>query len=475
MRGRTWCVAAVGTAVCAALPASALAGTARVDQFTGGRGDETFKYVRYDARPGEANRVTGFVAFSAGGPDVATLRDSAGVTPGRGCIRPAGADAATVKCTLGAGQEQTSPQAFVHRLGDRDDTAVMDRDGRLAADIDGGSGNDVLLGGGGGGTLDEDTPGPDGNFLRGGPGNDVMNGGTRDDTFDEGSRRRNGSDTMGGGAGTDRVSYAGRRRGVRADLQGDRDDGERGERDRINADVEELAGGRAGDRLRGNSSDNVLSGNQGSDSLRGRGGNDILRAGAGRTKDVLRGEDGDDDIEGSAGRNRIYAGSGFDTVRGGGGRDRITSRDHSTDEIQCGRGRDAAVVDGLDWTDRACERIRRRGLPRLTVLSPSGGPLGGVGSNYADLTFGCPADFPVRRCQGRVTITRRGVRWGTRRLRLRRGAQDINGFVNFNRAGNTQFDALPAETEISVWVSITTRLPRGRRALVHRQVTLFRG
>ena len=91
----------------------------------------------------------------------------------------------------------------------------------------------------------------------------IMVGGPGVDTFIEG--RGYGSDTF-SGAGQplfsdgDRVAYGRRTRGIVADLAGDRDDGERGERDGIGADVEAILDGRGSDRLTGNGEANGLSG-----------------------------------------------------------------------------------------------------------------------------------------------------------------------------------------------------------------------
>ena len=78
-----------------------------------------------------------------------------------------------------------------------------------------------------------------------------MIGGVEVDRFIEGSAA-NGSDLMVGGGERadpldffyhgDEVSYARRVKPIRADLEGDRDDGERGERDQIGSDVESIVG-----------------------------------------------------------------------------------------------------------------------------------------------------------------------------------------------------------------------------------------
>jgi Ca2+-binding RTX toxin-like protein len=86
---------------------------------------------------------------------------------------------------------------------------------------------------------------------------------------------------------------------VTADLDGaTRDDGEKGERDTLGADIENITGGLAGDVLTGNRFANDIDGGPGgNDTIRGRAGNDTLGGGEGG-KDRLYGEGGDDTLDG---------------------------------------------------------------------------------------------------------------------------------------------------------------------------------
>ena len=124
----------------------------------------------------------------------------------------------------------------------------------------------------------------------------------------------------------------------------------------------------------GRGGDDILVGSYGSDHIEGEDGNDALRGAAGDDRlfgrtgaDILLGDDGDDTLEGGRGRDRIDGGAGgdrltggfdADTLRGGGGRDRIVSVDGAADRVDCGAGRDSAIVDRRDRV-RNCERVDR--------------------------------------------------------------------------------------------------------------------
>ena len=47
-----------------------------------------------------------------------------------------------------------------------------------------------------------------------------------------------------------------------------------------------------------------------------------------------------------------------DTLIGGAGRDRMLSRGGGTDSVNCGRGRDVAIVDEDDTVSSNCEIVR---------------------------------------------------------------------------------------------------------------------
>ncbi len=352
----------------------------------------------------------------------ATISDPACVTPGAGCSLPDPARREVGRCSLRAA---TAADLRVS-LGDRNDTA--DVSGELPSDnsayvggdvvIAGGPGRDVLSAGSASGVLsggpgsDRLRAGTDPVEFRGGTGNDRMLGDPSADRFDEG-RFRNGRDLMLGGRGDDLVDYGARRGSVRADLRGDPDDGGRGERDLVGADVEELAGGAAADRLVGNSRPNRLSGGRGRDHLVGRGGADLLHGG--QAGDRLAGGSGQDLLNGSGGGDRIHAGPGRDQVFAGPGPDRIVLRDGGLDEVECGSGRDRLSLDGLDWFSNPsggrCERVRRSRPPAAVYLGHREVDVH-ASESLAIPLIACPGDFPGR-CRGRVQVLVEGREVGS--------------------------------------------------------------
>ncbi len=177
------------------------------------------------------------------------------------------------------------------------------------------------------------------NVLSGGGGNDVLDG-------------REGADLLLGGAGTDTADYSARATAVSADPDGAADDGELGEGDTIETDVEGSAGGGGDDVLTGGTGSNVLSGGAGAD--------------------VLDGLQGDDDLDGGLGDDELTGGSGSDLVRGGAGDDQLRARDGAFDLVRCGTGSDSAVLDAVDDVTSECES---------TQVAPDGstGPAGPAG------------------------------------------------------------------------------------------------
>ena len=99
-----------------------------------------------------------------------------------------------------------------------------------------------------------------------------------------------------------------------------------------------------------------LMGGQGNDRLYGQAGNDILSGGPGN--DMISGGRGNDIISGGPGNDRITPGPGRDRVNAGAGNDIIYSRDGQRDVIDCGPGKDVAIVDAFDRT-RHCETVIR--------------------------------------------------------------------------------------------------------------------
>jgi hypothetical protein len=134
----------------------------------------------------------------------------------------------------------------------------------------------------------------------------------------------------------------------------------------------QVAGTRRGDTLRGDGLRNSIDGLRGNDRIFGLGGDDCLFGGVGNDtvvggdgddelhgdagNDVLKGNAGADQLFGASGNDRLVGGAGNDTVSGGAGNDVIDSRGSGFDAIDCGPGRDKALVGDLDRV-RNCERV----------------------------------------------------------------------------------------------------------------------
>lgn len=145
--------------------------------------------------------------------------------------------------------------------------------------IVGGADNDILTGS----PADDTVSGGAGDdTLVGGQGNDVLNGDDGDDLLDDGaviaSPGTTGGDVFNGGLGTDTVNYLGRSlAGVVVTMNGtDPDDGQSGEADDVQSDVENLIGTAQVDDITGNDLGNVISGKAGNDLLHGGKGNDTF-------------------------------------------------------------------------------------------------------------------------------------------------------------------------------------------------------
>ncbi len=177
----------------------------------------------------------------------------------------------------------------------------------------GGGGDDILLGYGGN------------DWLRDyGSGNDRLDGGAGDDRLEAGT----GADVITGGAGSDTVDYLGHRGPVTVDLDGAKgDDGVRGEKDTVGADVENIIGTEYGDTLTGNGSANRIEGAVGDDVIRGGAGNDVLLGGDGL--DRILGEAGDDNLSGSYAPGHTADGH-VDVLDGGDGNDNAATSDDTS-------------------------------------------------------------------------------------------------------------------------------------------------
>jgi Ca2+-binding RTX toxin-like protein len=165
------------------------------------------------------------------------------------------------------------------------------------------------------------------NTLRGGLGMDTLNGVAGNDILQGDRCCSFFADVFNGGDGNDTATY--RDHGsssVTVDIDGVADDGQFGENDNVQTNVENVTGGGGSDTLTGNNASNVLA---------GLGGNDIL-------------------FGGGAG-DQLTGGTSFDTLNGEAGKDELNSRGDGTgDTDNCGPDADVAIADSFD-TLNGCE------------------------------------------------------------------------------------------------------------------------
>jgi Ca2+-binding RTX toxin-like protein len=264
------------------------------------------------------------------------------------------------------------------------DGIAEEGDNVLTARVEGGSGNDLMVG------STED------NVLDGGPGDDLLDG-------------ANGEDRLYGNTGIDTATYAKRTTRVSVTLDGVANDGDPtansggGERD--NAAVENLVGGSGDDELVGDDSDNVLDGGPGTDDLDGKAGLDTVDY-ASRTQAVavsldglpndgldangdkisMSVEEGDnvrpsienaltgsgnDYLAGSSAANKLDGGAGADSMLGGGGADTILAGSGDDPLLDGGIGAD--LVDGGLGTDTAVYSGRGQSVAVLLDGLPNDG------------------------------------------------------------------------------------------------------
>jgi hypothetical protein len=198
-----------------------------------------------------------------------------------------------------------------------------------AGEADAGSEGVLVLGGFEGTRFDDTLVGSDATHVerfRGLAGNDRISGLGGPDVFDEGAFA-NGADTFNGGGGLDLVDYGQRTNRIDVSLSNvTRDDGETGEGDLVDPNVNSVTTGVGDDSLVGSAGFNELSG------------------GAGR--DSIRAGDGDD---------RVTGGSEPDILLAEGGADTVLANDGNPDTIRCGAGTDAVTRDLADFDVAACE------------------------------------------------------------------------------------------------------------------------
>jgi Ca2+-binding RTX toxin-like protein len=342
------------------------------DVFAGGAGNDQLSYalrsspvfVSLDGSPndgaqGEGDNVAADIELVIGGSGPDTLIGSDGANSFDGGDGDDTIDGRAGADTLQGGLNSSGND---HLLGgDGPDVLRGDAGDDL---IEGGAGDDGIFGEGGGDRLfggdgrDQLAGGPGVDDLHGGDGNDdlygsdpasvgadgddKLNGDAGDDRLwggpgDDGLVGGLGADTINGDDGRDTVSYDGRSARIDVTFDGKPNDGERGERDNVAGDVEDVVGGNRGDALTGDARPNTLD------------------AGP-----------GDDFVRGAAGVDRLLGGRGADV---------LAARDGVGDDVLCGPGADLAIVDRRDRL-RSCDfadRGRRRPRFRTSALVRASG------------------------------------------------------------------------------------------------------
>ena len=309
-------------------------------------------------------------------------------------------DSSTFALTGGAGNDSIDGGSGADDIDGGEDndasagpaSALTGGSGNFADTIDGGNGNDEIDGGDGADVL---TGGAGNDTLIGGLGSDTpIDGGAGDDTFDESDTTKGGGgDRLVGGTGdNDRVLYDGRTAAVKVDLadSATAGDGENGESDDVENDVEHARTGSGGDTLVGNAQANEFIAGAGDDAFEDKvtpSGEDVFDGGtndtagdsitySGRTARVTidltaatnnGGETGENDdvidvehATGGSGGDILIGDGDPNTLTGNGGNDQITGG-LDTDTLSGGIGDDTfnegntAVDNTLDTIDGGSE------------------------------------------------------------------------------------------------------------------------
>jgi Ca2+-binding RTX toxin-like protein len=167
------------------------------------------------------------------------------------------------------------------------------------------------------------------NTLTGNAGNDTLRGRGGNDVLVPGGDK----DVISGGAGTDTVSYADHINPVTVTLDSNANDGQDGENDNVQTDVENVLGGAGDDHITADTDakdviNNAFDGGGGNDTLTTLGGNDLL-----------------------------IGGSGQDTLDAGAGDDSLLLVDGEKDTATCGDGNDTVNADPIDVLSADCENV----------------------------------------------------------------------------------------------------------------------
>jgi Ca2+-binding RTX toxin-like protein len=284
----------------------------------------------------------------------------------------------------GGGADALAGAAGADRLSGEDDPDTIEG-GAEADDLFGDAGSDDLVGQSGDDRLD------------GGSGADVEDGGEGADAFDQGPTA-NGGDTLRGGNGFDVGAYDLRSGNLTVQVGAAGGDGEAGEGDMVEGDVEAVLGGSGHDVLTGaDGADNVLRGGPGADAVDGGTGADTIDGDAG--DDTLSGGGGEDLVSffgapavtvnlatGTASGEGSDTLAGFENAEGGGhgdaligtlgvnalngraGSDALSGGDQN-DELQGGDGNDSLAGDTGN------DQLRGNGGSDTASYAGSAGPV----------------------------------------------------------------------------------------------------
>ncbi len=221
--------------------------------------------------------------------------------------------------------------------------------GLASINVQGGNGNDVIIGSPDLATMIDGQDGDD--SITGGSANDTIIGGDGNDTI----AGLGGNDSIDAGDGDDMVTGDDGDDTIQAGDGNDTAAGNLGDDSILGGDgLDSLSGNEGLDTLNGNSGADTISGDDGADFLLGGGGNDLVSGGLeGDTiignsgADTLSGDDGDDFVDGGNGNDSIEGGEGDDTLNGMSGNDSLNGGD-GDDTIFGGDGDDLAVGDAID-------------------------------------------------------------------------------------------------------------------------------
>ena len=310
--------------------------------------------LRYGGGPERNNLQITFV----GGAYIVTDNPGVAISAASGCTNPEADNTATCTGTVNRLEVDAAGESdFV----DLDDPALPAFTN--ISELDGGSGDDVILG----------TRGPDN--LRGGDGDDFLEGGP-------------GSDWSFGGEGEDSTSFGNAPGPVTVDMTaGTNTDGPAPGGDDANRDgtVEGVYGSEFADTLTGTGGDEKISGEGGTDTITGLGGNDVLDGG--NASDTITAGPGNDRVEGGSDPVR-------DVMDGGTGHDVMSYADHFGPVRAALTGGSSQGSTGEDDSLVAFESLE--GGPGDDVLTGDGGEnqlLGGRGDDTLD--GGLSNDFVV--------------------------------------------------------------------------------